>query len=389
MNHKVNLQARIKRHSRILKDNLWANLHSSSCKNFGVRIVAIFIISFFPIYPALASFANNNSPIELYRSDIDETSILSSYYEEEPVLEKENVMFESRDSFVHVWTFLDNWSEINRKPSSKILTYTVNSWDTLDSIAKKFEISKDSILWANNLESWKEPKVWIELRFPSVSWIIHKVNKWETISYLAAKYEIDEARLIQENGLSREAWIRYWQEIILPWAEQIEEVIVEEKIEPAKVLATKDSTKVLAKKETTKKKVINKTNSKKTNNSKVVANSSKYNLVRRAPKHTFYRWNCTRFVAQYKNVNWWGNAKEWFANAKRKGHSTWYTATTWSIIVFHWRWYNPVYWHVWIVTEVSWNNLIIADMNYRRLWEVTYRKVSANDRSILWYIYVD
>jgi surface antigen len=27
-------------------------------------------------------------------------------------------------------------------------------------------------------------------------------------------------------------------------------------------------------------------------------------------------------VAQYKNVNWSGNAKDWLRNAKSKGHST-------------------------------------------------------------------
>jgi hypothetical protein len=28
-------------------------------------------------------------------------------------------------------------------------------------------------------------------------------------------------------------------------------------------------------------------------------------------------------------------------------------------------------------------------MNYRRLYEVTYRKIPINDRAIKWYIYVD
>jgi surface antigen len=34
-------------------------------------------------------------------------------------------------------------------------------------------------------------------------------------------------------------------------------------------------------------------------------------------------------------------------------------------------------------------HVIVSDMNYRRLWEVTTRKVPRNDRTIQWYIYVD
>jgi hypothetical protein len=39
--------------------------------------------------------------------------------------------------------------------------------------------------------------------------------------------------------------------------------------------------------------------------------------------------------------------------------------------------------------EVKKDYLIISDMNYRRLWEVTYRKISKWDRAIRWYIYVN
>jgi hypothetical protein len=31
----------------------------------------------------------------------------------------------------------------------------------------------------------------------------------------------------------------------------------------------------------------------------------------------------------------------------------------------------------------------VSDMNYRKLWEVTYRRVAKDDRAIEGYIYVD
>jgi surface antigen len=61
----------------------------------------------------------------------------------------------------------------------------------------------------------------------------------------------------------------------------------------------------------------------------------------------------------------------------------------WAIVQFSWTGYNPRYWHVWIVMEVYSDYIIVSDMNYRRINEVTYRKVSISDRSINGYIYVD
>jgi hypothetical protein len=31
----------------------------------------------------------------------------------------------------------------------------------------------------------------------------------------------------------------------------------------------------------------------------------------------------------------------------------------------------------------------VSDMNYRKINEVTYRKIPINDRAIQWYIYID
>jgi surface antigen len=87
-------------------------------------------------------------------------------------------------------------------------------------------------------------------------------------------------------------------------------------------------------------------------------------------------------VASYKNVNWRGNANQWLRNARAKGHATGSTPTLGSIVVLNGRGYNPRYGHVAIVMEVKKDYLIVSDMNYRRLYEVTYRKIPINDRAI-------
>ena len=42
-------------------------------------------------------------------------------------------------------------TDVSEKPRDKILTYTVEKGDTVSTIAHKFGISSDSVLWENNL----------------------------------------------------------------------------------------------------------------------------------------------------------------------------------------------------------------------------------------------
>lgn len=53
------------------------------------------------------------------------------------------------------------------------------------------------------------------------------------------------------------------------------------------------------------------------------------------------------------------------------------------------RGYNPYYGHVGIVTGIEGDSIIVKDMNYRKLNEVTIRKISKTDSAIKGYIYVD
>jgi surface antigen len=60
-----------------------------------------------------------------------------------------------------------------------------------------------------------------------------------------------------------------------------------------------------------------------------------------------------------------------------------------SIIQFSGRGYNRSYGHVGIVADVTDDYVIVKDMNYRGLYEVTIRKVPRSDATIDGYIYVN
>lgn len=372
MNQRVNLQARIKRHSRILKENLWNSLHHSSHKSGWFRLVAIFIVLLFPVYPAFATLVYSNTELDFYRWDIDETSILSSYKEQQIDDEDESTIYDTKDSYLSVWVLVDD----NLSSSNKIIEYDVQEWDTIRLLAKQYEISYDTIMWANNF--WKDHLVeaWDKIIFPPVSGIIYTVESGNSISQIAKKYSIESDAIIEQNSLTSQH-LKIGQKLILPWAEYIEPPKIVEPVAKAYVAPTKKTSTNTA------------YNQAAVSTSSYTANKGRYVLTQKPSYHTFYWGNCTWFVAKYKSVNWGWNANQWLYNARAKWHATGYNASLWSIIVFGWRWYNPRYGHVWIVMEVYANELIIADMNYRRLGEVTYRKINRWDSWIKWYIYVD
>lgn len=378
---KVNIKARIDRHLRIVKNNSWfwnsILIDNKSLSNFHIYIVLFFLVFIFPFYPTLASFVYNNSTYDFYRWDIDESSILESYYwwDLEETGDTGWPIFETTDSYISVNTILND--DRNVEWTNEIISYEIKPWDSFSVLSNNFNVTINSILWANNFDKNHTLRPWEIIRVPPVSWIIHKIKSWDTISALAQKYDIWESKIRSQNWLSKDDSIKIWQNLVLPWAEKI--IPKPKYTAPSKTTYTSNSSSSSSWWYSFANQA----------NSQTVSEKWSYKLVWRKPQHTFYWWNCTRYVAQYKNVNWWGNANQWLRNARAKWHATWSSPRLGSIVQFSWRGYNPRYWHVWIVTEIKSDHIIVSDMNYRKLNEITYRKVPINDRSIDWYIYVN
>ncbi len=381
--NKVNVKARIDRHLRIVKDGIYTRkekLNSEKEQNIHIYIVFFFVIFLFPVYPSLSSFVYNNSALDFYRWDIDESSILESYYTwEQTDWETEDFstpILESKGSFISVNTILNDTR--NLKWTNEIINYSVKPWDSFSTIAYSFWVSTSSILWANDFTKSHVLRPWEVIKVPPVSWVVHEVVSWDTLSSLSAKYEIEEEKILTQNSMSQWDNLKVWETLVIPWAK---------KIVPKPVYVAPVTTKAITstKANTSTGWWYSFTSS---SNSQYTDNKWTYQLIRRAP-YSWAPWNCTWYVAQYKWVNWRWNANQWMRNASAKWHATWSTPRVWAIIQFSWKWYNPRYGHVGIVMEVNSDHLIVSDMNYRRLYEVTYRKIPINDRSIDWYIYVN
>lgn len=78
----------------------------------------------------------------------------------------------------------------------EIITYVVKQGDTVSSIAQKFGVSIDSVIWANDLESVTKTKSGDRLEIPPVTGVVHEVQRGETVHSVAKKYEANPQAIV-------------------------------------------------------------------------------------------------------------------------------------------------------------------------------------------------
>ena len=97
----------------------------------------------------------------------------------------------------------------------QISVYVVRDGDSLAQIAQMFDVSKETIIWANDLSGNKIKPGQILTILP-VSGIIHIVKKGDTLSSIAKKYKIDVENVAGFNDLSDGAVLIAGDELIIP-----------------------------------------------------------------------------------------------------------------------------------------------------------------------------
>lgn len=102
------------------------------------------------------------------------------------------------------------------KPAKRSTIYTVEEGDTIAAIAAKFDISENTVLWANGLSSRNILKVGDHLTILPTTGVVHTVQSGDTVSAIASKYEVKGADIIAYNNLSEEAALSIGQKVIVP-----------------------------------------------------------------------------------------------------------------------------------------------------------------------------
>ena len=76
-------------------------------------------------------------------------------------------------------------------PRATMITYKVDYDDSIESVASQFDISVDSIRWANNFAPKEELTPDEVINIPPVTGIVHTVERDETVESIAKKYKVD------------------------------------------------------------------------------------------------------------------------------------------------------------------------------------------------------
>lgn len=97
-----------------------------------------------------------------------------------------------------------------------IVLYTVQKGDTPSAIAKKFGVSVNTLLWANEVKSAGALKVGDELLILPISGVQYTVKKGDTIDSIAKKFKGDPLEIISFNGLAINESISVGQTLIIP-----------------------------------------------------------------------------------------------------------------------------------------------------------------------------
>lgn len=99
--------------------------------------------------------------------------------------------------------------------SYSVQKYVVQKGDNIESIAEKFGISKDTVMWANNIKNESYLKIGQTLRILPINGVIHPVESGDTLESIAEEYDANVADIYDINWLDSKI-LKVGQELLVP-----------------------------------------------------------------------------------------------------------------------------------------------------------------------------
>ncbi len=115
--------------------------------------------------------------------------------------------------------FLMKSSSLTRAGSRRLfadtIAHTIVEGDTVEKIAQQYNVSPDTVRWANSLSPADKLKAGGQLVILPVDGILHTVSRGQTLSRIAQLYDISVADIAAQNGIEG-GFIAVGQQIIVP-----------------------------------------------------------------------------------------------------------------------------------------------------------------------------
>ena len=231
---------------------------------------------------------------------------------------------------------------------TEIIEYIVEEGDSLSSISSDFDISIDTIAWANDIKtSLIQPRQ--KLMILPVSGVMHLVESGDIVDELAKTYKTEKEKIISFNDLSRDGSIFEGEVLIIP-----------DGIAPLSSSSWTSGTGLSG-----------------------LSTGDYYGKSHSSPYG-----QCTWWVAQKRAVPSWGNAVDWINNAVAAGYgvcSGRYCVPRIGAIIYLKG--HRTYGHVAYVERIEGSKVIFSEMNYIGLGRMNYRSLKMTDVLIQGYIY--
>ncbi len=145
--------------------------------------------------------------VENSRNFISE-DVAISFIEESSIFAVSSPLIYTENLLLGTGNFLEEREEV--------FEYLVEEGETVSSIAKKFNISTNTIIWANKLSNSSANVVGKKLVILPVSGVIHEVKKGDTISSIAESYKAKRDEIISFNKIEDESGIYIGDILIVP-----------------------------------------------------------------------------------------------------------------------------------------------------------------------------
>jgi len=97
-----------------------------------------------------------------------------------------------------------------------IIEYQIEDGDTVASLAVKFDVSADTILWANDLAKGAQIKPGKKLIIPPVTGVVHYVVSGDTVAKIAQNYKAKSEDVVAFNELSGENDVFIGDVLVVP-----------------------------------------------------------------------------------------------------------------------------------------------------------------------------
>ena len=225
-----------------------------------------------------------------------------------------------------------------------ISSYVTKEGDTMESIAKKFKISSQTLRWANNTTSDAvEPNK--TLVVPLVDGVVYTIKDGDTAQSLAEKYKTSAERVVLYNDIDDGAKLSTGSRIVLPGGE------LPENERPGYVAPRSRSY-----------------GNRYSSSASSTTTSASRSWLTASVGNRYAAGNCTWYAYERRLQlgrpigSFWGHAKAWSASARAAGLVVNNVPAPGAIIQNVWGGYG--YGHVGIVERVDGQNIYVSDMNY-------------------------